>query len=426
MVKPTSPPTPTGPVTPTGPATSTGPAWPTVVALFALGWVVLYAGRTVLSPALTSIGAEWHLDQAQLGLIASVFFLAYAAMQIPTGILADRFGRRGLLVVGFGLFAAATLLRGLAPTYALFVMAGGLAGLGQGTYYATQFAISSEALPRERRSFGSAVIYSGMAVGTSLGLILAGWAIFGLGWGWRAPFLAISAPALVMVILFARTLRERGVPAAAGGAAVPGPRAAIRSALTPTLLAAYVLNFTSLYAFFMLLAWLPYYLEVERGFSGALAGLVASLVPWASIPAGLLVSSLSDRWNSRIGPLRVLLPVAALAVAGLAVVESRIALFGLLILYGLSGKSTVDPLLTALVADAAPAERSATALGFLNFAGMVASVLAPYLTGLIARATGSMGPALYLAAVVLIGGFVLSLALARPSALAPGRRSTSA
>jgi len=65
----------------------------------------------VLSPALGVIGGEWDLDEAKLGLISSAFFFAYAGMQIPTGLLADRFGKKGLLVSGLILFAAATTAR---------------------------------------------------------------------------------------------------------------------------------------------------------------------------------------------------------------------------------------------------------------------------------------------------------------------------
>jgi len=59
--------------------------WHTVVALSFGGWVTLYAGRAVLSPVLATIGREWALDEAQLGLIGSIFFLSYAVMQVPTG-----------------------------------------------------------------------------------------------------------------------------------------------------------------------------------------------------------------------------------------------------------------------------------------------------------------------------------------------------
>ena len=402
--------------------------WRLVVALGCLGWTVLYAGRSVLSPALGAIGQEWGLDPSQLGLLSSIFFVGYAGLQIPAGMLADRIGKKGILVAGFALFAVATVLRGLAPSYGTALAAGLLAGLAQATYYATMFSISSSAVPAARRGLGSAIVYSGMALGSSGGYLLASLVAVGLGWTWRTPFLVLAGPAVVMAGLFALLLREpkrvggEPDPAAEAGRHRTTPGTPFRAVLTPRLLRAYLLNFCSLYSFFMLLTWLPYYREFERGVGGSVTGLVASLMLWVSVPSGLAVSVLSDRTGSRVGPLRWLLPGAAVAVLGIAIGRGSVALYGALILYGLLGKSTTDPLLVAEVAEHAPAERSATALAVLNFAGMVASVLAPYVTGLLIQAFGDMRPAFYLAAAILLVGFAVSLRSAgRPGTPGFGR-----
>nr|WP_235425161.1 hypothetical protein [Heyndrickxia ginsengihumi] len=48
-----------------------------------------------------------------------------------------------------------------------------------------------------------------------------------------------------------------------------------------------------------MMTWLPYYLQTERGVSGSQTGIIASLVPWASIPGALLFGFLSDRIKIR-------------------------------------------------------------------------------------------------------------------------------
>lgn len=350
-----------------------------------------------------------------MGLLASAFFAGYAAMQIPAGLLADRLGNKRILVGGMLAFAAATALRGLAPSYPLLVASGAAAGLAQGTYYAPMFALSSGTLPPARRALGSAVVYSGMALGTSVGYLVGSRFAAGPAWGWRTAFLVLAVPAVAVGVLFALLLKEpagRKPPAgrAAADASVAAGAPASSSIFAPRLLRAYLLNFTSLYAFFMLLAWLPYYLQYERAIGAAAAGLIASLVPWASIPSGLAISLVSDRRADRIGPLRLLLPSGAAAVLGIALAPGLPALYGALLLYGLVGKSTTDPLLVAEVAGLAPAGRSATALGLLNFSGMLASVTAPYVTGLLANAHGTLKPAFYVASAVLLVGTVVSAA----------------
>ncbi|MCL6580443.1 MAG: MFS transporter [Firmicutes bacterium] len=387
------------------------------------GWVVLYAGRAVLSPVLAVLGREWGVDRAALGLASSMFFFGYAAMQVPTGLLADRWGPRRLLVGGLVVFAGATALRGAAGSFPAFLAAGALAGLAQGTYYPSQFAISSAALPVERRSFGSAIIYSGMAVGTSVGYVLGG--LGARSGAWRMPFVALVVPVLLVAALLGSRLpqpeapdRGRSRDGAPGCRDGSGPGVAAGSAggsvLSGRLLLAYALNLACLFPFFMLLSWLPYYLECERGFGPWTAGLVASLAPWASIPSSLAVSLLGDRLRDRLAPLRVTLPLAAAAVLAVPFLGSRAALLGALALYGLVGKSVSDPLLVARVADLAPPGRLATALGLLNFSGMLASVAAPYVAGLLAAATGSLAAAFVLAGAVL-GTGALAVLIPLPS-----------
>ncbi|UXR47969.1 MFS transporter [Staphylococcus simulans] len=68
--------------------------WIKLVAVFTLGWLVIYAARTILNPIMGNIKAEFTLDNAQLGLIMSLFFIGYTVTQIPSGIMGDKIGRK--------------------------------------------------------------------------------------------------------------------------------------------------------------------------------------------------------------------------------------------------------------------------------------------------------------------------------------------
>ena len=126
--------------------------------LFFLGWVFMYADRNILSPVMGDIGAQWDLNKAELGLMSTVFFAAYAAMQIPTGFLADRFGRVKILVAGYILFGVATFFTGLTTTFGMFLLMRALTGLGEGTYYGSQYGISSSITSERYRGLVSAQI----------------------------------------------------------------------------------------------------------------------------------------------------------------------------------------------------------------------------------------------------------------------------
>src|SRR5699024_5628694 len=161
------------------------------ILLFTVGWTVMYADRNVLGPVLDTVGTDWKLNTVQLGLMSTVFFAAYAAMQIPGGILADKFGRVRVLVIGFILFGIGTLLSGWVTGFTAFLVIRFLTGLGEASYYGSQYAISSNVIPAKYRGFSSAVINSGMALGVSLGFILSSFLTFNLGKSWQLSFIIL-------------------------------------------------------------------------------------------------------------------------------------------------------------------------------------------------------------------------------------------
>lgn len=409
--------------------------WHVILTVFFLGWVFMYADRTVLSPVLSTIGDEWRLSPQQLGLISSLFFLTYAALQLPTGWLADRFGRKMLLVPGYLLFGVTTVLSAFAPSYGVFLLLAALTGLGEGTYYPTQFSLSSEVIPRRFRGLGSAIINCGQAFGISLGFIASGFVAFTLNAGWRAPFAVLGVATILAGLLIALLIREHPADLpkppnpSASTASLPSlpddpapitPRIAAESTTAPTahtarpetkpsllsrdLVLAYIAGFCSLYGFFVILTWLPYYLHTARHELPSQTGIVSSLVPWASVPGALLISFLSDRTRRRRMFALVMMPIAALAILFIPVAQSTTALFGALVLYGLIGKLALDPILVAYVADRIPTTAYSRAYAVLNFSGMLSSILAPYITGYLAGRFGSLNTGFYLATALLFLG----------------------
>jgi len=115
--------------------------WIKVVAIFFIGWILMYATRTIFNPIMGVVGEEFGLSNTQLGLANSIFFLTYAIAQIPFGIVGDKIGRKLVITVGFLLLAVATYFTGLATTFILFLVIRAIAGIGQGAYYGPQFAL---------------------------------------------------------------------------------------------------------------------------------------------------------------------------------------------------------------------------------------------------------------------------------------------
>ncbi|HEX4885526.1 MAG TPA: MFS transporter, partial [Casimicrobiaceae bacterium] len=317
------------------------PGWWITVFVFWLGWVFMYADRTILNPVMKDIQTEFGLSATQLGLISSAFFLSYALLQVPAGILGDRIGRKIVLVPGFVLFGIFTAISGWAKSFHAFVLARIVTGAGEGTYYGPQYGISSEQIPKEHRSLGSAIINSGMAFGIALGLMVSSYVAYTLGQGWRAPFFVMAIPTIVTGLLIWFLIKETPRPQGAAAAAQKG---AFRSLLrNRNLLLTYLMVFCSLFGFFMILTWLPYYLQTERGIPVKEIGNISSLVAWVSIPGGILFARISDKLGKRKPLVALLVPVAALALISIAWLTDVTHVIVAICVYGFFGKLALDP-----------------------------------------------------------------------------------
>lgn len=392
--------------------------WWKVVALLFLGWVLMYADRTILNPVMGNIGSEYNLNNAQLGLISSVFFFAYAIAQIPFGILGDKYGRKLMITLGFILFGVTTYLSGIATGFGMFLIFRALTGVGEGAFYGPAYAMARESIPTKKLTLGTAIINSGMAFGTSGGFLLSSKLVLENGQHWSKPFIIMAIPTIIVGILFYVLLKEKVIrpedqvdkgQILNENADVKGnEKVSLKSIFTNrNLVVSFILCFCSIYANFVIITWLPQFLQVERGFAGTSVGFISSLVPWASIPGAIIFANLSDKYKITKKFVYFLVPLALISVFGIAFVTNRTLLIVVLILYGLTGKLALDPILVAFVMKNASKSSLGTTLSVYNFIGMSGSILAPYITGWIADSMGSMKVGFYLASVLLLVGLIV-------------------
>lgn len=391
--------------------------WMRLVFIFFLGWILMYATRTIFNPIMGNVGDEFGLTNADLGLANSIFFLTYAVAQIPFGILGDKFGRKLVITVGFIGLAVTTFLSGLAQTFSLFLWIRALAGIAQGAYYGPQYAMSSEAIPKDKVTLGNALINSGMAFGTSGGFLLSSSIVLAGGGHWSQPFYIMAVPTAIVAMLFYTLLKEKvtytDIPEVQEKTEEVTQKVSLKDIFTnKNLVAVFIVCFVSIYANFVILTWLPSFLIQEHGFAGGSVGFIASLVPWASIPGALFFASIKDRIGSTKKMMAFLMPFALLSVFLIANVTDKTFLIVVLILYGLTGKLALDPILISYVNTHAPKGSLSTTLSAYNFIGMSGSILAPYVTGYLADKVGSMQIGFYLAAILLGVGLLVFMLLA--------------
>ncbi|KAF1302552.1 MFS transporter [Candidatus Enterococcus willemsii] len=397
--------------------------WKKIIILLCSGWVTIWIYRSALSPVFPQINESLggNISDAALGSISSFYFLGYVIMQIPAGYLVDKIGKKRVLIPGFILFALAALLISQAANISMIYVGSFLAGIGCGSFYGSAYSLTSQNIPADKRSFSTAIVNSGSAVGSGFGLILSSFIVVQMKMPWQTMMYISAALTVCMLIAFALIIRsnkddvafierEEAKAKAAVSTEESKPTISPAKLFAPKMLFTYVLYFATCYAYYMTVTWLPNFLGTERGFEGVAIGFSASLVAFASIPGALFFSRLADKYMNKKIQFIVVLELLAAAMLLITVqATNQVFLLIALILYGFLGKLAVEPIIISWLGENAPKVGVGTTLGVFNFFGMMSSVIAPSLTGKISDMTGSKEMGFYISVVLLVVGTVLFL-----------------
>ena len=395
--------------------------WKQIIILMCSGWVTIWIYRAALSPVYPQINESLggNISDTALGSIASFYFFGYVIMQIPAGFLVDKIGKKTVLLPGFVVFALAALLISQASSISTIYTGSFLAGIGCGSFYGSAYSLTSQNIPKEKKSFSTAIVNSGSAVGSGFGMILSSFIVIQMNMPWQTMMYLSAFLIVCMTIAFALVIRsnkedvaflESQAAAEEETTDQPKEKVSLSTLFSLRMLFTYVLYFATCYAYYMTVTWLPNFLGTERGFQGVAIGFSSSLVAFASIPGALFFSRLADKYMHKKVTFIVILEVLA-ALMLLVTVQATNSTFLMiaLILYGFLGKLAVEPIIISWLGENAPKVGVGTTLGVFNFFGMMSSVIAPTLTGSISDATGSKVMGFYIAIILLIGGTFLFL-----------------
>ncbi|GAA2213822.1 MFS transporter [Nonomuraea monospora] len=394
----------------------------------------------VMSFTAVAVSQEWSLSSSQLGLLLSAGLAGMAAGSLLLAPLADRIGRRTLILAGLVLAAAGMLGSALSQDAVQLGLLRVLTGLGVGGILAASNVITAEYANARWRSLAVSLNVTGYAVGASAGGVLAAALQDGTGWRpvfacggaatalligavlWRLPesldFLLTRRPPHALDRLN-RLLRAMGRPALEylpGASARPASR--IRQFLTPRLRRDTLLIWTGLSVamstFYLVASWTPKLL-VEAGLSaeqGITWGVALNL---GGILGTLLLGLLAARFGLR--RLLVLYTLAAAAPLAASFIPAG-PLYGLSlalgVLIGLFVNGCVAALYT-LALSAYPPEVRATGLGWVVGAGRIGSLISPLLAGGLLDAGWGAAQLYLAAAAVFTAGGLLAAQAARTS-----------
>lgn len=386
--------------------------WKKAIVVLAAGWVVIWISRMMLTPIYSVLSDFFGgVSNTELGAISSFYFLGYVVMQIPSGLLVDRFGMRAVAVPGFIVFALGVVAIALSGTLPMLYAGSVVSGAGCGTFYGIAYSITNTYVPGDKKSLATAIVNSGTAVGSGLGLVSASCLVSTGVMPWQALAGSTAVLAALMAFVFSRTLPARTPKAPAGEkdavaskAEDTGPSSLARL-FEPHMVAAYIVYFSTLYMYYLISTWLPNFLATERGFADSFTGIVSSLVFFAGIPGALVFSRVADKLPHRRVQLIVGLQLVAAAILFFMIQSTAKPLIVAgIVAYGFLGKLTVEPITISWLGQFAPAGSVATTFGVFNFFGMCASVVAPSVTGALTDSLGSGVWGFMLAIAVMLAG----------------------
>lgn len=388
--------------------------WKMIVFTFCLGWTIIWIYRAMLSPIYSEIqGTVGPQTNAAMGLIASCYFFGYTSMQIPSGFLVDKFGQKKVLIPGFIIFTLGAISIALSKTIGTIYLGSVLAGVGCGTYYGAAFSLTAQHVPPSKKGIATAIVNSGSALGFIIGMTGSSYVVKTLKMSWQSMVYISAALIFFMVLWFFFIIKntdtvKKDNQFKSNTVKEIDSSEKKSSLFSLNMFSCYILYFCTCYAYYLIVTWLPKFLENERGITGGLIGLIVSMISVTAVPGALFFAYLSDKKRDKKSYIIIGLEVAAFVLVTVSMMAPNTSSLAIiLLLYGFLGKMAVDPVLISYVSDKADKKNLATTLGTFNFFGMSSSIVAPAATGIIMDKTGSGVLGFYIGAFLLIIGVVL-------------------
>jgi MFS transporter, AAHS family, 3-hydroxyphenylpropionic acid transporter len=376
------------------------------ILLCALGAIFEGVDLQVAGVAAAGIVGEFKPDPQHLGVFFSASTLGLCGGALLGGRIADRIGRKRVLIVSVAVFGLFSLLAASASSFSALIWARLLTGMGLGGAFPIFVALTSESSAPERRSFNVAIVYSAMPFGGAVVSLLS---MLIAPAHWRQLFIIGGIAPLVVAPIMARHLREsqafqRTVDAESADGSPGGGFLAVfaqgRASRTLLLWASFFLGLLTLY---LLLNWLPTLLlgygldkrhasfaQIAFNLGGSIAALFVgklldgshrrgcAIVVFAALPATLGCLALAPQESSVI--------VCIVLVLGIAVLASQVVMY-------------------AMAPQCYPTRSRGVGVGTAVAFGRIGSIAGPAIAGvLVARGLPTSQLLLSLVPVTIVGG----------------------
>ena len=385
-----------------------------------------FLDTTIVAVALGSVQADLHVGVVSLQWVVSAYALVFASLMLPAGTIADRWGRKRMMLIGLTLFCGGSVLGAAAPDVALLIAARAVMGVGAACSEPQTLSVIRHLFPNQRtrsRALGVWAAVSGLAL--AAGPILGG-ALVGVG-SWRTVFWFNLVLGILVFAAAARYVPESADPQATeldlpgfvlaasclgcgifagiagedagyqtpwiillfviSGLSLIGflivehrsqaPMLDLRYLRKPTVSGPLLVAFATYFGIFAIFFFTALYLQEVVGYSG-----FRTAAQFAPMTVGMIAGSLlTGRWVARAGPRLPMTVGCLLAAAGILLTEHYLTAEGnfgplavTLTVAGIGFGIAVVPL-TSAVLSAIPAAQSGMAASATNTSRQLGAVV---------------------------------------------------
>ncbi|MBB3111410.1 sugar phosphate permease [Paenibacillus phyllosphaerae] len=356
-----------------------------LLALLFLGWSIGNFDRYVINYAIVFMGEDLGLSATATGLVLSSFFLGYAIMQIPGGMLADRFNPRFVMIATIFTLSLFTTMTAVAWSVTSLIIIRFLFGLGEGSFFPTASKFITVSFPEQERSKALSVVLSSAGIMSIITALAAG--VLLESFGWRILFVCAGVVGLLLAFIYLKLLKIAPVTPSASAAKTASPKQKVpmkRLLKNPLLWKLFSAYFMLYFVNWGLSSWMPTYLKTVRELDMATIG-VLHIIPGIATIIGIYISGfLQDRlkveqskWTAigfiLVSAVLLFLMYGAPSVALFFTYQTLIALL----------LTFVFVLMPSIVLKKAAPEDAGFVAGFVNTGGQLAGFVAPTAIGIV-------------------------------------------
>ncbi|GHO93251.1 putative transporter YybO [Reticulibacter mediterranei] len=406
-----------------------------IAILLGIGIIINYFDRLNISVAAGPLTQEYHLSATQLGFILSSYLWTYTLLQLPIGALLDKIGIKWLMRVGTVIWSIATFMTAIVSGYGLIILSRFLLGIAEAPTFPGASKATGYWFPMNERGLATSAFDAAAKFSNVIGAPLVAAAI--TIYGWRAGFWVTGVLSLIYAAVFwllyrdpkeARRLsEEERTYIVEGGAQQEEQTGAstswadtwtnIRYLLRQRKIWAMTLGFAAYgYSFYLLLTWLPGYLQRQLHVSILSSSYDTAIVWGVATITDILIGGWLVDYLIRRGydPSRVRKTLFAIGmIIGVAVIGAAFTtdptIATIWIAIALGGLAFAAPIGWSIPALIAPKGTVGTTGSIMNFFNNLVGIIAPIVAGYIADRTGGFAINFLVAGIVLLLGIAAYL-----------------